>query len=183
MLCHRPVKGGTTMYKRVLVTLDGSRTSEAILDEVAKLGAGVHVTLLTVGREQHATVEDVPHPLWVGGAPAPGAIREVPPARTVEDRTQAFEHARDQLSEYLESCATGLREKGLDVEVVVRFGEPVEEILAEAKESKADLIMMATHGHSALAQVIFGSVASRVVGSGVRPVLLVRPRELRGKVE
>jgi nucleotide-binding universal stress UspA family protein len=41
--------------------------------------------------------------------------------------------------------------------------------------------MMATHGHSALAQVIFGSVASRVVGSGVRPVLLVRPRELTAK--
>jgi len=167
------------MYERVLVTLDGSRTSQAILEEVPKLGPGVHVTLLTVGSEQHAIAEE-PHPLWVAGAPAPGAVREVPPARTVEDRTQAYERARDQLWEYLEACGAGLRERGLEVEVVVRFGEPVEEILAEAKECKADLIMMATHGHSALAQVIFGSVASRVVGSGVRPVLLVRPRELKG---
>ncbi len=62
-------------------------------------------------------------------------------------------------------------------------GSPVlvEEILSAARDVNADLIMMATHGHSALAQVVFGSVASRVVGSGVRPVLLVRPRELRGE--
>jgi nucleotide-binding universal stress UspA family protein len=66
---------------------------------------------------------------------------------------------------------------------MVRFGETVEEILAAARESDAEVIMMATHGHSALAQVVFGSVASRVVGSGVRPVLLVRPRELRAETE
>jgi len=167
------------MYERVLVTLDGSKTSEAILDEVARLGPGVHVTLLTVGGEQHGTGE-APHPLWVGGAPAPGGIREVPPARTLEDRTQAYERARDQMMEYLKGHAGPLRARGLEVAVAARFGDPVEEILAAAREEKADLIMMATHGHSALAQVIFGSVASRVVGSGVRPVLLVRPRELRG---
>ncbi len=43
--------------------------------------------------------------------------------------------------------------------------------------------MMATHLHSALAQMIFGSVASRVVGSGVKPVLMVRPKELKGKAQ
>jgi nucleotide-binding universal stress UspA family protein len=54
-------------------------------------------------------------------------------------------------------------------------------ILAAAKATDPEVIMMATHGHSALAQVIFGSVAGRVVGSGVKPVLLVRPKELKDK--
>jgi nucleotide-binding universal stress UspA family protein len=42
-----------------------------------------------------------------------------------------------------------------------------------------DLIMMATHGHTGLARLAFGSVASRVVASGVCPVLLVRPDKLK----
>jgi nucleotide-binding universal stress UspA family protein len=84
------------------------------------------------------------------------------------------------LAGYLEGKAVELRAKGADVKVAVVFGEPVEEILAAAREKDVDLIMMATHGRSALARVIFGSVASRVVGSGVRPVLMVRPRELKG---
>jgi len=82
---------------------------------------------------------------------------------------------------YLEGCAKPLREAGLEVHLDVRIGDPVEEILSAAKDADADVIMMATHGHSALVQVVFGSVASRVVGSGVRPVLLVRPRELRSQ--
>jgi nucleotide-binding universal stress UspA family protein len=99
----------------------------------------------------------------------------------MESRTQAYDRARDQATAYLEACAVPLRAAGLDVGVEVRFGDAVEEILAAAKERGVDVIMMATHGHSALAQVIFGSVAGRVVGSGVKPVLLVRPRNLKDK--
>jgi hypothetical protein len=38
-----------------------------------------------------------------------------------------------------------------------------------------DLVAMATHGHTGLRTLIFGSVARRVLGSGVRPVILVHP--------
>ena len=168
------------MCKRVLVTLDGSRTSQAVLDEVPRLGPGTAVTLLTVSADPHATAE-LPHPPYTGGAPVPGGIVRVPEPRTMESRSQAYDRARDQATSYLEACAVPLRTAGLDVKVEVRFGDAVEEILAAAKELDPDVIMMATHGHSALAQVIFGSVAGRVVGSGVKPVLLVRPRELNGK--
>jgi nucleotide-binding universal stress UspA family protein len=119
----------------------------------------------------------------MGGAPAPGGIVRVPEARTVETKAQAFERARDQLTNYLEACAVPLRASGQKVEIVVRFGEVVEEILAAARESDAEVIMMATHGHTGLAQAIFGSVASRVVGSGIRPVFLLRPREIRADDE
>jgi nucleotide-binding universal stress UspA family protein len=153
-----------------------------VLTEVERLGAGTTVTLLTVGGNPRATGE-APHAPFTGGAPVPGGIVRVPESRTAETKTQAFERARDQLTNYLEACAVPLRAAGQDVHIMVRFGETVEEILAAARESDAEVIMMATHGHSALAQVVFGSVAGRVVGSGVRPVLLVRPRELRAETE
>lgn len=167
------------MCRRVLVTLDGSRTSRAILPEVERLEPGTSVTLVTVGGNPKATSE-APHSLYTGGAPVPGGVVAVPEARTMETRTQAYERAREQLTAYLEACAIPLRAAGLNVQTIVRFGDAVEEILAAARETDAEVIMMATHGHSALAQVIFGSVASRVLGSGVRPVLLVRPENLRG---
>ena len=167
------------MFKRVLVTLDGSKAAEAVLKQVERLGSGVKVTLFAVGEPAHATSE-IPHPLYMAGAPAPGGVVAVPGARTVETRDQAFQQARDHLTGYLQGKAEELRAKDVDVDVAVGFGEPVEEILAAAREKDVDLIMMATHGRSALARVAFGSVASRVVGSGVRPVLLVRPTELKG---
>ena len=168
------------MCKRVLVTLDGSHTSEAVLAEAKKLGPGAEVTLLMVGSQPKATSE-APRPPYTGGAPAPGGVVAMPPPRTVESRAQAYDRGRDEMMSYLESCAKPLRDAGFDVRLEVRFGDPVEEILSAAKDADADVIMMATHGHSALVQVVFGSVASRVVGSGVRPVLLVRPRELRSQ--
>lgn len=166
------------MCKRVLVTLDGSRTSRAVLPEVERLGPGTNVTLVTVGGNPKATAES-PHAPYTGGAPVPGGIVKVPEARTMESRTQAYDRARDQLTNYLEACAMPLRAAGLNVEISVRFGDAVEEILAAAREADVEVIMMATHGHSALAQVVFGSVAGRVLGSGARPVFLVRPKELR----
>jgi len=170
------------MYTRILVTLDRSDASEAILREVEHIASGSapEVVLLTVAEVPDAAAE-VPYPLVVGGAVAPGAVIEVPPPRTAEDKGQALERARQELTDYLEEKAIVLRHIGARVETEVRFGDPAKEILAEAKARRVDLIAMATHGRTGLAQVIFGSVAARVLGSGVRPVLLVRPDRLEGR--
>ncbi len=169
------------MYKRILVTLDRSAASEAILPQVESMAGRdePQVFLLTVAEVPKATAE-APHPLIVGGAVAPGGVVEVPPPRTIEDKGQALERTKQELSDYLEGKAAVLRKRGLHVQPEVGFGDPAEEILTAAKAREADLIMMATHGRTGLAQVIFGSVAARVVGSGVRPVLLVRPGRLEG---
>jgi len=168
------------MYKRILVTLDRSAASEAILPQVESIAARgeAEVVLLTVAKVPQSTGE-APHPLVVGGAVAPGAVIEVPPARTVEDKGQALERTRQELGDYLQGKAAALRERRLLVETEVAFGDPAEEILAAAKAREADLIMMATHGRTDLAQVVFGSVTSDVLRSGVAPVLLVRAEGLR----
>ncbi len=58
----------------------------------------------------------------------------------------------------------------------VRTGNPHQEILREADERKVDLIVVATHGHSGVEHMLFGSTADRVVRHAKCPVLTVRPQ-------
>lgn len=57
----------------------------------------------------------------------------------------------------------------------IEDGNPFVEIVRYAKEREIDLIVLGTHGRSALAQVLMGSVADRVVCKAPCPVLTVRP--------
>jgi universal stress protein A len=57
----------------------------------------------------------------------------------------------------------------------VRTGNPHQEILREAEERGVDLIVVATHGHSGVEHMLFGSTADRVVRHAKCPVLTIRP--------
>jgi len=59
----------------------------------------------------------------------------------------------------------------------VRTGNPHQEILREAEEKRVDLIVVATHGHSGVEHMLFGSTADRIVRHARCPVLTVRPQE------
>jgi nucleotide-binding universal stress UspA family protein len=57
----------------------------------------------------------------------------------------------------------------------VRTGNPHHEILNEAEERRVDLIIVATHGHSGVEHMLFGSTADRIVRHARCPVLTIRP--------
>lgn len=57
----------------------------------------------------------------------------------------------------------------------VRTGKPHQEILAEARERNIDLIIVATHGHTGVEHMLFGSTAARIVRTAPCPVLTIRP--------
>ena len=57
----------------------------------------------------------------------------------------------------------------------VRTGNPHHEILSEAEEKRVDLIIVATHGHSGVEHMLFGSTADRIVRHARCPVLTIRP--------
>jgi nucleotide-binding universal stress UspA family protein len=59
-------------------------------------------------------------------------------------------------------------------EILVKRGDPVDEILAQAEDRNCDLIVMGTHGHGILEEAIIGSTARRVVRRSKKPVLVVR---------
>lgn len=59
----------------------------------------------------------------------------------------------------------------------VRTGTPHQEILDEAEERGAGLIVVAAHGHQGVEQLLFGSNADRIVHHAKCPVLVVRMTE------
>lgn len=80
-------------------------------------------------------------------------------------------HARIQCEQDL--AAIGLSH----ARVVLPHGNPPTEIVRAAKTENVDLIIVGTHGRGAVAHLLLGSVAERVVRSASCPVLTVRSGE------
>ena len=62
----------------------------------------------------------------------------------------------------------------VETSVLLRNGEPAEEIVRTGRTTKADLIVTGTHGRRGLQRLFLGSVAQRVVASASCPVVTVR---------
>ena len=62
----------------------------------------------------------------------------------------------------------------ISVETILTQGKPFVEIIQTAKEKNADLIVLSTHGRSALEHILLGSVTEKVVRKAHCPVLTVR---------
>ncbi len=61
------------------------------------------------------------------------------------------------------------------VQAVIRQGVPVYRVLADfVRQEDAGLVVMGTAGRGDFKRLLLGSVAERIVGSGVAPVLLVK---------
>lgn len=61
----------------------------------------------------------------------------------------------------------------------IESGNPFEAILDTAETTRADLIVLATHGRTGIKRLIIGNVAEKVVRHAPCPVLIVSPRAAR----
>jgi nucleotide-binding universal stress UspA family protein len=157
------------MYRRMLVTLDGSPLAEQVLPHVKALlegRSGVHLYLLSV-----AQVIDV------AAASAMVYPMAVYPGQPIDEDTER-RRVEDELSAYLRGVEKNLLQPGVEVSSEVRFGHPANEIISYAHDIQADLIAMCTHGRSGLARWTYGSVADRVLRAAECPVLLVRAKKI-----
>jgi len=68
----------------------------------------------------------------------------------------------------------GTIDPGIKVESLIRTGKPFVEIIETAKEKDVDLIIIATHGHTGVEHLLFGSTAEKVVRKAPCPVLTLR---------
>lgn len=80
------------------------------------------------------------------------------------------EHDRECLQEAAELAA----EKGVDVETALLKGRAADEIVTYADAIYADLIVVGSRGHGAIASALIGSVSRGVLHESRRPVLIVR---------
>lgn len=84
---------------------------------------------------------------------------------------------QDRSSEQLSALIAKEVPEGMPARCVIRSGKPFVEIIQLAKEENADLIIIATHGHSGIEHVLFGSTAEKVVRKAPCPVLSIRSPE------
>jgi nucleotide-binding universal stress UspA family protein len=78
----------------------------------------------------------------------------------------------------LEALARRESKGNVKMTTMVRSGKPFHEIALVAGERRADLIVIATHGHTGLERVMLGSTAERVVRHAPCPVLTIPTRNL-----
>lgn len=100
----------------------------------------------------------------------------VPASKTAR---HVIEPVEDYLKEAAEVYAGEIKklcdESGVALKISIKTGHPVEEIVKEAKRSKANLIVMGSHGRSALSATVLGSVSYGVIHGGTTiPVLIVK---------
>jgi nucleotide-binding universal stress UspA family protein len=79
----------------------------------------------------------------------------------------------------LEGVASRVRSAAIPITVLLRKGKPSAEIVAAAEQTKADLIVMGTHGRRGVSRALAGSVAESVVRTATCPVLTVHPSQPR----
>jgi nucleotide-binding universal stress UspA family protein len=136
------------LYRTILVPVEGTEDDTVILDHVVPLARFHDAQLLLVH------VADG----WA--------------ARYYREEADSPEVRADR--QYLQRLAVSLRAKGLDVQTVLGFGDPGEEIVKLAQERNCDLIAMTTHGHRFISDLLYGSAASKVRHAVDIPVLLLR---------
>jgi len=142
-------------FTRILVATDFSAQSERAWTTARRLARALGADLTLV----HVFGEGV---LYSEGVLSSAHVRAV------------FASAREWAEKTLGEWADAGRHDGVSVETSLRTGVPHAEIVAAAREMRADLIVVGTHGRGGLDRVLLGSVAERVLRLAPCPVLAVR---------
>jgi len=145
------------MYRKILVPIDGSATSNAGLAEAIRLAASQQSALRLVH-----VAED---------------FKLVPGAEAVVYLGDTIDLMRESGKQILAQGEALARAAGLAPESVLREtvgGRAATLIVDEARTWGADLIVLGTHGRRGFERLIMGSDAEEIVRTTPVPILLVR---------
>jgi nucleotide-binding universal stress UspA family protein len=144
------------VFKKILVPLDGTRMAEAVLPYVRDLAAATQ-----------ATVE-----LLYVSLPVLAHFANVDDVSALELERQI----RADSTAYMHHTAQHLLQLGVHATVAVQDDDAAAHaIIARAEAIGADLIVLSTHGRSALLRMLEGSNSDAVIRGTHVPVLLIRP--------
>lgn len=144
---------------KILLAIDGSRASDRAIELVATLGwpNGSEVRVINVADALLGVYAGMPGVVVSGEA--------------VEADMEADHEGRQK---HLDEASERLVAPGRSVETKIIDGRPASSIVEAARESKADLIVLGSHGRGPLGSAVLGSVAAEVVEYATTPVLVVR---------
>jgi nucleotide-binding universal stress UspA family protein len=145
------------MYERILVPLDGSTLSEAVLPHAEGLACALNAEIVL---------------LHVNISPAPVFDPNESPLGPQPEEVKII---RIDAQNYLKTVCAKLEQDGLRATYLLRDGMVAETILEAAEVMQTDLIAMSTHGRTGMLRLLLGSVAEQVVHDSKIPVMLFRP--------
>jgi nucleotide-binding universal stress UspA family protein len=103
------------------------------------------------------------------------AVPSIPPrAAAVLGRDVVKGYYDDEAEKIFKPIRTFFKQRGIAAEFVSKVGSAADVIAKHAGSGSFDLLMMGSHGHGSLVNVVMGSVATKVIANCKTPVLLVR---------
>jgi nucleotide-binding universal stress UspA family protein len=118
------------------------------------------------------------HDEWLGGAhqyTVLHAVPAVPPrAAAVLDKEVLKAYYADEGEKVLKTVRSFFGKQGIQADYINKVGSAAELIAATADKGKFDLLILGSHGQSALGNLIMGSVTTKVMAHCSVPVLLIR---------
>lgn len=138
----------TPRYSRVLVPVDHSESDAGAVSNALALARTYNASIILLHVEEGVT------------------------SQMFGDFSSTAEITEGQ--DYLAQIVAGLRQQGIDVTVVVRHGKsPSHEIAEAVKEWNPDLLVMSSHGHSGIKDLIFGTTINSVRHKVKIPMMIV----------
>jgi nucleotide-binding universal stress UspA family protein len=103
------------------------------------------------------------------------AVPAVPPrAAAVLDKDMLKSYYNDEADKVLKTVRTFFTKQRIQAEFAHKVGPAADVIASAAGKGKFDLLIMGSHGHGTLGNLVMGSVATKVMAHCDVPVLLVR---------
>jgi nucleotide-binding universal stress UspA family protein len=146
-----------TAFGTILLTTDFSEVSRRALAPTRTLGEAFSARIILV----HVLEDRMP----------PFLEELLPDSRDI------LQHQRSKAVEALDRIGREDLGSRLSWETVVAVGVPHREIVEIARERRADLIVMATHGRGPVGHALIGSTTERVLHRAPCPVMVVRGRD------
>jgi nucleotide-binding universal stress UspA family protein len=139
---------------RILVATDFSPCSKRAVETAAELAVSTKAEVVLLHAFQFPVLS------FLDGAYFPSS-----------DEVAKLTHAAQDA---LADVSAELGARGITTKTVLRDGNPAEEVASQAKELGCDLVVVGTHGRSAMGRALLGSVAHNVIRLSPVPVVTVR---------
>jgi nucleotide-binding universal stress UspA family protein len=139
-----------SLYKTILVTLEGTPTDRAIIEHIKLLARSMQSRIILL----HVAT----------GVPAK-YHRTDAAGKEVEESKAFLVRVRDEFAA-----------AGVPADAQLAYGDPAKEIVKWVKKNGCDLVAMSTHGHQLIADLLLGTTANRVQHNISVPVLLLRAK-------
>lgn len=141
---------------KILIAVDASTHSEQALEFVSRMRwpAGSRMIVLSVMQPLRS--------------PVPG------PFESGKLEAELMDEQRRALEGLVAKAEQRLRESGFATDGRLLIGDPREALIDAAREERADLIAMGSHGRTGLSKLVLGSVSSHVVTHAPCSVLVVK---------